>query len=352
MGNIRQSLRQLATETGNSSDPTSTNFSRDVRVVDQSVAKILAKPVSQRTVGERTALRALEYWSSDPSSFATTTTRPATNGMAELSATDSNGADLKCNRFVAEVATEAGFSFPLKLGWNGQNPRTAEKIYTDGIPNTTTVNAKNAKIGDIISFPGHVGIYLGNGLYASARSSTNRLGTQVNDGVQVTRVPWDKAKVYRMNENQLSSSSTGTDTALTGTTGGTGTDTALTGTTGGTGTDTALTGTTGGTGTDTALTGTTGGTGTDTALTGTTGGTGTDTDLTRSLAARIADISNVVDPGKTLSAKELRKKLIENGSNSVVADLAATNRAVEQGLSVEQAVALVEVLKQSQLVST
>lgn len=305
MGNIRQSLRQLANETGNSTDPTSRNFSRDVRVVEQSVARIQAKPPSQRTKGEATALRALEYWSSSPGSFATTTTRPAGNGMAELSATDSNGPDLKCNRFVAEVATEAGFAFPLKLGWNGYNPKTAEKIYTDGIPNTTTVNARDAKVGDIISFSGHVGIYLGNGLYASARYSTDRLGNQVSDGVQVTRVPWGSSpKIYRMRENQLSSNSTD-----------------------------------------------------DSETTSQPVVTALETDTTAqptsesrfgSLAAEIVKLQNAVDPSGEMNPSDLYKQLIANGSTSAVAELAATDRGINQGMTVEQSATHVAQMKQQQ----
>jgi hypothetical protein len=308
MGNIRQSLRQLASETGSSNDPTSTNFSRDVRVIDQSVARILAKPVSQRTKGETTALRALEYWSSSPDSFATTTTRPATNGMAELSATDKNGADLKCNRFVAEVATEAGFGFPLKLGWNGNNPRTAEKIYTDGIPNTTTVDAKNAKIGDIISFSGHVGIYLGNGLYASARSSTDRLGNQVTDGVQITRVPWNSTpppKIYRMKENQLSSNSTNGSDTTQPTVVATGATQPPTG-----------------------------------------------ESISAALAAESARIQLAVDPDNNMDYKGIYAAAIKYGSGTEAARLVATDRAIDQGMTAEQAASNVAQLKQQQLVVT
>jgi hypothetical protein len=159
-------------------------------------------------VGQRAALQALEIWSGNPSDFATTTSLPSRYGMGSLDANDSNGADYKCNRFVAEVASAAGFGFPIR-GWS-KYPISAQEIYSNGIANTTRVNAKDAKIGDIISFDGHVGIYLGNGLYASARNFTDYLGRQVSDGVQITRVPWGQnPRVYRMNERQLSSNLVG-----------------------------------------------------------------------------------------------------------------------------------------------
>jgi NlpC/P60 family len=222
MSNTRESLRRLANETSQSKDPNQKNFAKNLKVVEQSVARVESIPRGQRTAGQQMALQALQTWSGNPNAFATTTTRPGRFGMGELSATDSNGSDLKCNRFVAEMAGEAGFNFPV----DGLNPfnryaRGADGIYNKGIENSQQVNAKNAKIGDVISFEGHVGIYLGNGLYVSARSSNDYYGSQTNNGVQVTKVPWEQnPKVYRLNgmamANSAGNAADGTEVATTG----------------------------------------------------------------------------------------------------------------------------------------
>jgi cell wall-associated NlpC family hydrolase len=194
---IKDSLQNLQKTTSNSTDPSSTNFSKDLAIVRGSVNRILSKPTSARTSGEQTAIEALGMWVKEYDLYATTARLEPQVGLTGLDPNDSNGSDNKCNFFVAIAAARAGVKLPITGRWN-KTPLSAETLYNN--PPTdylTSVSPKDAKIGDIISFSGHIGIYLGNGLYVSARNSENRPGSQTGNGLQITRVPWDGAKIYR-----------------------------------------------------------------------------------------------------------------------------------------------------------
>jgi cell wall-associated NlpC family hydrolase len=191
---IKRSLSQLSEESRRSTNQSSNNFATNLDVVNRSVDKISKIPENARTPGQRAALKALEIWADTPAGYASTADIPARYGMGRLDPKDNNGADLKCNRFVAEVAATSGSPFPLS-GTNPFNrtPVSAENLYEkETIPYMSNVVAKDAKIGDVISFPGHVGIYLGNSTYISARHSTDFFGNQVEDGVQIHKVSWDQ----------------------------------------------------------------------------------------------------------------------------------------------------------------
>jgi cell wall-associated NlpC family hydrolase len=196
---IKRSLSQLSEESRRSTDPSSNNFATNLDVVNRSVDKISRIPANARTPGQRAALKALEIWTGTPTEYASTADIPARYGMGRLDPNDDNKADLKCNRFVAEVAATSGSPFPLS-GRNPYNrtPVSAENLYQqESIPYMSNVNPKEAKIGDVISFPGHVGIYLGNSVYISARYSTDFSGNQVEDGVQITKVKWEQEPKFR-----------------------------------------------------------------------------------------------------------------------------------------------------------
>ncbi len=196
---IKRSLSQLSEESRRSTDPSSNNFATNLDVVNRSVDRIFKIPANARTPGQRAALKALEIWTGTPTDYASTADIPARYGMGRLDPNDNSKNDLKCNRFVAEVAATSGSPFPLS-GYNPFNrtPVSAENLYQqESIPYMSNVNPKEAKIGDMISFPGHVGIYLGNSVYISARHSTDFPGNQVEDGVQITKVKWEQQPKFR-----------------------------------------------------------------------------------------------------------------------------------------------------------
>lgn len=194
---IKRSIVQLSKESRRSEDPYGKVFAANLNIVNRSIDKISKIPVNERTPGQKVALEALGYWANNPAAYARTADIPARYGMGRLD--PSNGIDYKCNRFIAEAAAVSGSPFPLS-GTNPFNrtPVSAENLYLqESIPYMSNVSAKDAKIGDIISFSGHVGIYLGNGVYVSARESTVFYGRQVPDGVQITKVPWDEQPKFR-----------------------------------------------------------------------------------------------------------------------------------------------------------
>jgi NlpC/P60 family len=216
---IRNSLSQLSEEAKNTNDPSSRNFGRDIDAVNRSIDKISRIPESARTPGQKAALKALEIWRDEPTAYAYTADVPARSGMGRLDPNDSNGSDLKCNRFVAEVFTQSGTGYPIR-GRNPLNrtPLSAETMYNEAsITGMSNIDPKNAQIGDIICFSGHVGIYLGNGVYVSAHVTSSRYGNQVADGVEIHRVPWNQQpKFRRMDSRQASVNSEPTQIASAG----------------------------------------------------------------------------------------------------------------------------------------
>jgi NlpC/P60 family len=216
---IRESLSKLSQEAKSSNKLEDKNFGRNVDVVKRSVEKISNIPEGSRTPGQKAALKALETWVSNPTSYASSANIPAEYGMGRLDPNDSNGNDLKCNRFVANMAAGTGTPFPIR-GNNPFNrtPMSAEDLYTkESVSGMSNVAPKDAKVGDVICFSGHVGIYLGNSVYISARNSNEYTGAQVSDGVQVTKVDWSKnPKFRRMDGRQASIDSTTQDQVVTG----------------------------------------------------------------------------------------------------------------------------------------
>jgi NlpC/P60 family len=215
---IRESLSKLSQEAKNSNKLEDKNFGRNVDVVKRSVEKISTIPESSRTPGQKAALKALETWVSNPTAYASSANIPAEYGMGRLDPNDDNGNDLKCNRFVANMAASTGTPFPIRgLNPFNRTPISAEDLYTkESVSGMSNIDSKNAKVGDIICFSGHVGIYLGNGVYISARHSNEYTGTQASDGVQVTKVDWSKnPKFRRMDSRQASIDSTTHDQVMT-----------------------------------------------------------------------------------------------------------------------------------------
>ena len=133
----------------------------------------------------------------------------------------------KCNIYVGEVYYKAkGLEMPIypkkvKSGRTRAAPMTTKyfpprardwgnpKFNIDGkvkgVKKGTfiIVKAKNAQMGDVIAFGGHVGIYLAPNLYISARDTNTGSVTGKNDsvqkshGIQIKTHPTDKADSIR-----------------------------------------------------------------------------------------------------------------------------------------------------------
>jgi NlpC/P60 family len=159
--------------------------------------------------------QALSQYQSNPGKYAKAAYIPSENGYKPLDPNDSSGPDWKCNRFVADMVIAAGGDYPVHrygdyrdMDPRGNLPATAEEVYANGnLKGMRSIDAKEARVGDIISFPGHIGIYLGNGVYVSAKEG----------GVEITKVPWDQSPRFRRVEervNQRSHNSTDNNYSL------------------------------------------------------------------------------------------------------------------------------------------
>jgi hypothetical protein len=182
--NAADTLRDMASK---ESDP---KFARDLysaadqleRTARSSTERLYGFP--RYSVGLSAAIRGLQQYKENPGVYAPGSYIGSNGDFRALDPNDSNGADNKCNRFVADMIVAAGGSYPVRGSvWPGRYPASAEEIYSkNNTEGMRSISAKEAKVGDIISFPGHIGIYLGNGVYVSARGS----------GVEVSRVPWNQ----------------------------------------------------------------------------------------------------------------------------------------------------------------
>ncbi|TSB21670.1 RHS repeat-associated core domain-containing protein, partial [Psychrobacter sp. YGAH215] len=87
----------------------------------------------------------------------------------------------KCNLFIYDVLTEAGYSAPVRKRFGiTRGPATAGALAQDDIPNTRLVSLSNAKIGDVMSWAvdyadatGHTTIYTGKVNILGRNSSDN-----------------------------------------------------------------------------------------------------------------------------------------------------------------------------------
>ena len=87
----------------------------------------------------------------------------------------------KCNLFVYDVLTKAGYSAPIRkvYGFIPRGPATAGSLAKDDIPNTKLISLNEARIGDVMSWSinysdatGHTTIYTGRvNIKGKARSS-------------------------------------------------------------------------------------------------------------------------------------------------------------------------------------
>jgi NlpC/P60 family len=161
----------------------------------------------QYSVGLSAAIKGLQEYRDNPGQYAPGAYIGANGQFRALDPSD--GADNKCNRFVADMIVAAGGVYPVRGNLiKGTYPASAEEVYTnDNIEGMRSISAKDAKVGDIISFAGHIGIYLGNGVYISARSN----------GVEVSEVPWEQNPKFkrcneRVNQRAQNSNNSGDET--------------------------------------------------------------------------------------------------------------------------------------------
>jgi NlpC/P60 family len=213
------SLHNLAEEARKNNKPGAKEFASRVDKAAGELREKLKATKSSNPKDYPTNLRAtmgaLKIWRKNPSLYAYTARIEAENGVGTLDPTDNprtNG-DFKCNRFVGDAFVKSGAAVEYSYdGFGGYRyptygrgsiyPVSANDLYDQkNVSNMSSVNAKDAKMGDIIAFPSadanssaHVGIYLGNNIYISAHATEakDRYGKQVADGVEIGNVPWGK----------------------------------------------------------------------------------------------------------------------------------------------------------------
>lgn len=92
----------------------------------------------------------------------------------------------KCNLFVYDVLTKAGYSAPVRkvYGFFPRGPATAGSLAKDDIPNTKLISLNEARIGDVMSWSinysdatGHTTIYTGRVNIKGKARSSDQLGT-------------------------------------------------------------------------------------------------------------------------------------------------------------------------------
>ena len=92
----------------------------------------------------------------------------------------------KCNLFVYDVLTKAGYSAPIRkvYGFIPRGPATAGSLAKDDIPNTKLISLNEARIGDVMSWSinysdatGHTTIYTGRVNIKGKARSSDQLGT-------------------------------------------------------------------------------------------------------------------------------------------------------------------------------
>jgi hypothetical protein len=161
-------------------------------------------------------------WAKMPGEYANTVTIPSGGyAVRDFKGTPGNPVST-CNRFVGDAyAMGAGVGYGVN-GKNGTYP-TGEPTFLDPRPGypvdanelssdktatgvlTNLPRTYNPKFGDIISFApdysdpdptGHTGLFLGNGIYISARRGPS-LGNQVSDGIMITAIPSGHSILYR-----------------------------------------------------------------------------------------------------------------------------------------------------------
>ena len=92
----------------------------------------------------------------------------------------------KCNLFVYDVLTKAGYSAPVRkvYGFIPRGPATAGSLAKDDIPNTKLISLNEARIGDVMSWSinysdatGHTTIYTGRVNIKGKARSSDQLGS-------------------------------------------------------------------------------------------------------------------------------------------------------------------------------
>jgi len=160
----------------------------------------------------KAVLWAVQTWEKDPAKYS-----KLGDISSALPIRDLESGTYKCNRFVADaygVGASRGFAphgkggaYPVgetKLFWYGYPPSANELGNTVLVlPNLYAVPQESSRLGYVIAFPnpagiGHSGVFLGRGLYISARNgSAPAAKLQVADGVQITRIPSERAMILR-----------------------------------------------------------------------------------------------------------------------------------------------------------
>jgi hypothetical protein len=215
---IIQALTDLVNQSQNEKMMGARDFAKDVSKFKLELILLLNAAIpGHYSANLQATLGALKIWVETPKKYAELATIEAENGVGKLDTKNGTVIQYKCNRFVGDVFVKSGVAdgygyYGVGSAYNYPtygNP--AKVIYPVGanllaskkyIPNMEIVNSTiNGKMGDIIAFPvpsendtAHVGIYLGNNIYISARLNHNNTayGNQVSDGVEITRVPWGR----------------------------------------------------------------------------------------------------------------------------------------------------------------
>ncbi|NJM48886.1 MAG: hypothetical protein HC860_24205 [Alkalinema sp. RU_4_3] len=171
-------------------------------------------------------LRALTWglfkWATKPAAYSTEAYIPSDGyAVREFKGSPGNGIST-CNRFVGD-AYAMGANVGYGVNGKGGTYPTGEPAWFDPRPGypvdanelssdkaatgvlTNLPRTDNPKLGDIISFApdysdteptGHTGLFLGNGIYISARQGTP-FGGQVVNGIMITVIPSKQPIVYR-----------------------------------------------------------------------------------------------------------------------------------------------------------
>jgi cell wall-associated NlpC family hydrolase len=140
----------------------------------------------------------------NPDNYSSQKIAKGYNGLRDIEA-----GSAKCNVFVGDtyaVGGEIGYGdgrYPIRRPavkfWLPATPLSANDLQNPANRINKFPITSNPKIGDIISFPphgneddGHTGIYLGYGLYMSARAGVHPgSGVQTENGVMISRIPYN-----------------------------------------------------------------------------------------------------------------------------------------------------------------
>jgi RHS repeat-associated protein len=179
--NLAQKIKNVPFRDRSSSDPSSKallaledNLSRTIDAVS---------PMDDDPRNLRITIWALKKWLT-PEEYSRYNTLPGSDGLQPVGTGD------KCNRFVGDayamgggIGYGSGYGYPVRNSF--KKPGTYYPYSADDTAPGQSVphfpETSNPRLGDIVVFPGHIGIYLSPDLYISARTSPS--GEELSGGV-------------------------------------------------------------------------------------------------------------------------------------------------------------------------